>query len=145
VKLSLQRQYPGAASMIGALYVDGVLECWTLEDVPRLVKVPHETAIPAGVYGIDIVPSPKFGRPMPLLVGVKNYAGILIHWGRIALDTWGCILVGTTRGNNRLRGSRAAFDRLFAKMLAAHERGEPITIEILDAAPLCEAAAPETA
>ena len=131
--------------MIGALYVDGQLECWTLEDVPRLKKVMHQTAIPAGTYLVDLTSSARFGRVLPELLAVPGFEGIRIHAGNTAKDTSGCILVGTTRGADCLKSSRAALDKLMARLLVPYSHLEPISIEILDAAPLCEAAAPEAA
>lgn len=132
MKLTLIRQDLNSACTIGELLVDGQHECWTLEDVvrPDGVKVFGETAIPFGTYNVDITPSPRFKRDLPLLVGVDNFVGIRIHPGNTASDTEGCILVGQGKGQNCILSSRAAFDVLFPKLQAAKKAGEPITITV---------------
>lgn len=132
MKLKLVRTDKTAESTIGALYIDGAFECYTLEDTERPdgVKIYGETAIPRGAYTVDITVSPRFKRDLPLLVGVKNYVGVRIHPGNTASDTEGCILVGRRKGKDRIEESRLAFDSLFTKLQAARKRGEAITIEV---------------
>ena len=132
MKLDLYRKDLNSACTIGELFIDGVFQCFTLEDVVRQdgVKIPHETAIPKGVYSVDITPSPRFKRDLPLLVNVENFVGIRIHPGNTASDTEGCILVGQDKGQNCILSSRAAFDALFPKLQAAKARGEAITIKV---------------
>ena len=113
-------------STIGKLYIDGVFECYTLEDVQREIKVHGCTAIPLGSYKTIITLSNRFKRELPLLVDVKGFEGVRIHAGNVAEDTEGCVLVGDTFGVDRVGFSRVAFARLFAKMQAEKE----ITINI---------------
>jgi len=135
MKLRLERLQCGASCTVGSLFVDGTFECWTLEDVVRAdgVKIAGETAIPYGTYIVDITDSPRFGRPLPLLVNVQGFVGIRIHPGNTASDTEGCILVGQDRmpGDTALGKSRAAFDVLFRKLAAAKARSERIVIDIV--------------
>lgn len=132
MRLELKRTECGAVCTIGELLIDGNHEAWTLEDVVREdgLKIPGETAIPAGTYTVDITQSPRFGRLLPLLIGVNGFVGIRIHPGNTASDTEGCILVGQGKGKNVVLSSRAAFDALFPKLKAAHDRREPITIRV---------------
>ena len=132
MNLTLHRTECGKVCTIGELMVDGKHECWTLEDVVRAdgVKIAGETAIPAGVYAVDITYSPRFKRDLPLLIGVENFVGIRIHPGNTASDTEGCILVGQGRGQNCILSSRAAFDVLFPKLKAAKQRGDKITLTV---------------
>ena len=132
MQLKLIRTEFNNACTIGELLVDGKHECWTLEDVvrPDGVKVYGETAIPFGTYSIDITPSPRFKRELPLLVGVDNFVGIRIHPGNTASDTEGCILVGQGKGQNCILSSRAAFDALFAKLMAAKKARQAISITV---------------
>jgi len=135
MKLTLQRQPSAAGCTIGRLAIDGVPECWTLEDVvrPPGVKVPGRTAIPAGTYRVEVTHSPRFGTRLPLLHAVPNFTGIRIHPGNTQDDTEGCILVGSDRGVAAIKRSRAAFGKLLAKIEAAQARKVAITIEILPA------------
>lgn len=111
-------------STIGTLYLDGIKECFTLEDVVRDVKIPKETAIPFGRYEVDITMSQRFGRSMPLIKEVPNFEGIRIHSGNTSDDTEGCILVGTTRGKDAIGNSRDAFKELFIKLTIALTHGK---------------------
>lgn len=134
MKLLLERLQLDPDVTIGSLSVDGEFSSWTCEDVvrpPGAVKVPGQTAIPRGTYGIDITFSPHFKMPLPLLLGVPNFSGVRIHSGNTAADTEGCLLVGLDRLAKSVGRSRLAFTALFAKLSAAKARGEPITIEIV--------------
>lgn len=131
MKLTLRRLRVVKNATIGELLVDGVFECYTLEDIVRPVKVMHETAIPAGTYKVILNMSPRFGKIMPRLLNVPGFDGILIHSGNTKDDTSGCILVGDKIEGDRIAGgtSRPAYARLFAKLQAA--KGG-IEIEIRD-------------
>lgn len=132
MKLTLRSQPTQPNYTLGSLYVNDVFECFTLEDTVRVgAKVFGKTAIPAGVYGVDITYSPHFGRNLPLLVNVPNFEGVRIHPGNTDADTEGCILVGTTESADFIGNSRVAFEALFAKLDAAHTQHEPIVIEII--------------
>jgi hypothetical protein len=115
---------------IGTLTVDGTLECHTLEDVVRPVKIAGQTAIPEGEYTVVINFSNRFQRQLPQLLDVPQFTGIRIHPGNTDKDTDGCILVGTTRGGDVVGQSRVAFDKLFDKLQGASQRGEQIRIRI---------------
>lgn len=153
MKLTNDRKYPRETYTIGRLYVDGEYFCNTLEDRDRGLKqtdslssikarkVYGETAIPKGTYRIDMeTVSPKYsavayykklnGGKMPRIKNVPGYEGVLIHPGNTALDTLGCVLVGRNTKVGQLTSSRATFEELYKKMLAAHRRGEEIWLEI---------------
>jgi hypothetical protein len=131
VKLVLQRLPSTPACTLGSLSVDGVFACYTLEDVVRQgPKVYGATAIPAGTYPVVITQSPRFKRPLPLLLNVPGFEGVRIHPGNTAADTEGCILVGRQHGPSAVLESRLAFNALFEKLKAAKR---PVTIEIRSA------------
>jgi hypothetical protein len=92
-----------------------------------------QTAVPIGDYKVIINKSARFGTMMPLLRDVPQFTGVRIHSGNTVEDTEGCILVGQTRGNSTILSSRAAFARLFTKMVEAQRRGEDISIKIMRA------------
>jgi hypothetical protein len=126
MKLELKRLHRTNNSTIGELYVNGVFECYTLEDKEREVKIKNETAIPKGVYIVGITLSNRFKKMLPILMNVPNFEGIRIHSGNTNHNTEGCILVGTTRSTDFIGNSRKAFDKLFAKLKTAKD----ITITI---------------
>lgn len=117
--ITIKRLYKTDTSVIGELLIDGIFECFTLEDIERAVKIKGETAIPKGTYRVIINESNRFKRLLPLLIDVPNFEGVRIHSGNSNHDTEGCILVGQTRNKNYIGQSRKAFDKLFKKMQAA--------------------------
>ncbi len=126
MKLHLKRLHRTEFSTIGELTIDGLFQCYTLEDKEREVKIKSETAIPKGTYKVIINQSARFKTLLPLLLNVPNFEGIRIHPGNTNHDTEGCILVGKTRGEDFVGKSRKAFAELFEKMKLAKE----ITITI---------------
>jgi hypothetical protein len=121
MKIEVKRLHRTENSTIGELLIDGVWECYTLEDKERDVKIKSETAIPRGTYKVIINQSNRFKRLLPLLLNVPNFEGIRIHSGNTNHNTEGCILVGRTRSKDFIGQSRKAFDSLFAKMQKAKE------------------------
>lgn len=121
MQLTLIREPSAHGCTIGRLSIDGVLECYTCEDVtrPGQPKVPGETAIPEGRYQVVITDSTRFKRPLPLLLDVPGFTGVRIHPGNTAADTEGCILPGLGRLEDRVTQSRIAFENLFSKIRAA--------------------------
>ena len=142
MKIELHRRKLTAKATLGDLFVDGVFECHTLEDVVRLndpttpqnegAKVWGATAIPAGVYKVIINLSQRFKRLMMRLLNVPDFTGILIHGGNTAEDTHGCILVGQELAGETIKAgtSTPAVKALQAKVQAALDRGEEVTIAI---------------
>ena len=133
MRLELHRRKRTDTATFGELFVDGVFECLTLEDVVRAdgVKVWDATAIPAGTYKVILNMSPRFKRIMPRLLGVPMFDGILIHKGNRSAETHGCILVGTTiAGPDLLTHSTEAFDKLFPKLKTACDSGQSVEIVI---------------
>jgi hypothetical protein len=117
----LARKWFGPTATIGELSIDGGLECFTLEDIARdgdifVVKVPGATAIPVGRYNVRLSFSPKFRTELPEILDVPNFSGIRIHPGNVPADTEGCILVGRSRGLDRILESRLAFVPLLGKI-----------------------------
>ena len=54
MKLNVVRHQFGEEATNGLLFIDGVFECYTLEDQYQEVKVMHETCIPEGTYEIKL-------------------------------------------------------------------------------------------
>jgi hypothetical protein len=129
MELQLKRTDFFENSTIGELSVNGELECYTLEDKVRPVKIKGKTAIPAGRYEVIINYSQRFNRPLPLFLNVPNFEGVRIHSGNTAADTEGCILVGMTKEEEFIGQSKVAFERLFPKLKAASDT-EKIFIDI---------------
>lgn len=69
---------------------------YTLEDTlrPKGIKVYGETAIPEGLYKLNVSYSPRFGKEMVEVLDVPYFTGVRIHGGNTAADTLGCPLLG---------------------------------------------------
>ncbi len=119
MKLLLKRLHRTDKSTVGELSINGIFECYTLEDIEREVKIKGKTAINKGTYKVIINRSNRFKKDMPLLLSVPNFEGVRIHSGNKAEDTEGCILVGTSRSLDFIGNSRVAYNKLFAKMKLA--------------------------
>lgn len=125
--ITLRRTNFTERSTIGELLINGVHQCYTLEDKMREQpgvpverwKAHGKTAIPTGRYQVVITHSARFDRDLPLLVAVPGFDGIRIHPGNTDKDTEGCILVGLDRGVDQIGQSRAAFTTLFTRLRAA--------------------------
>ena len=129
MKLFLQRKLSNTNNTLGELFIDGIHQCFTLEDVVREVKIPKVTAIPQGTYKVILNVSNRFKRVLPLLIDVPNFSGVRIHNGNREGDTDGCILVGKEIGDDgkSLKNSNVALFELLAKL-----SGQTITIEIVN-------------
>lgn len=131
MEIILNRTTRTNKSTIGEMLVNGVFDCYTLEDFDRGLnqsmdvkeieskKVYGETAIPKGRYEVVVTYSNAFKQLMPLLLNVKGYAGIRIHSGNNPSNSLGCILVGTTKAVDFIGNSRVAYKKLFSKIQKA--------------------------
>lgn len=142
MELVLVRYPSGPECTIGTLYLNGIFECFTLEDIVREIKgkpvaewkIAGTTAMPSGKRKIIIDMSTRFKRLLPLVLDVSGFSGIRIHPGNTAENTEGCILPGlmVSPDKNSVTNSRKAFDNLFAKMQTAIAVGESITLEVIN-------------
>ena len=145
MKLKIKRIFKGDKYTIGHLYINNIYFCDTLEDkvrnLPKEPKVYGETAIPAGIYEIDMnTVSPKFksrswakkwGGIVPRLKNVPYFEGVLMHPLNKPEETYGCIGVGDNQVVGGLVNSTIQFNRLMRRLVDANKRKEPITIEII--------------
>lgn len=128
--LRVIREPSTAASTLGILLIDGVFACWTLEDVVRAVKIPGETAIPAGRYDVRLSLSQRFQKVLPEVLAVPGFTGIRIHAGNTQADTAGCLLVGRVRAYDRVEESKLALMNVMEHLRRATTAGDPITLTI---------------
>lgn len=144
--LKLQRFQHGKESTLGLLSVNGVFECFTVEDENREVKVSGETRIPAGVYPITLrneggmtqryAAKFPFHRGMLWLRDVPGFKWVYIHIGNKEDQTEGCILVnmGVMKVEDGGYGmsSTLAYTDLYQKIIKAMDAGENVYIVIED-------------
>lgn len=130
IELRIVRRIHTPKSTIGDLSLNNEFFCFTLEDTARYQgeKVKGKTAIPEGVYNVELTMSNRFKKVMPLLLNVEGFTGIRIHKGNYPEDTDGCILVGMTRdGEDSIQRSKVAYDMLMARLTKA----DKITLTII--------------
>jgi hypothetical protein len=139
MKIKVVRETFTDKSTIGSLYLNDVFFCYTLEDKDRgldqsqsvftiqVKKLFGITAIPYGKYPLIVNKSPKFGRLLPRLQGIKGFDGVLIHRGNSAEHSHGCILVGYKKGTDCIMESTKAE----ADLITILQRESTHTIEIV--------------
>lgn len=145
----------GAGFTHGRLRTDeGGFLCWTLEDEDRGLaqdmplnqiltkKIKGKTAIPKGVYRIQLRVSPKFkdkwyakpyGGKFPYLCDVPGFEGVMIHPGSTPENTAGCLLPGMLHSGirGRIFDSVIAWQDLMQFYIwPAYQRKEEIWITI---------------
>lgn len=147
MKINVIRHQFGKDATNGLLFIDGVFECYTLEDEVRDVKVMSETAIPLGTYeikfrnigGFDTKYKARYGttfhKGMLELQDVPNFKYILIHTGNTDEHTAGCLLLGETQQDldkgkdGFVGGSGDAYKKMYPKVRDALLNREKVTIE----------------
>lgn len=82
------------------------------------------SCIPQGTYQVSAYPSPRFGRTMPLLIGIPGRSNIEMHWLNTPDQTEGCIGMGYTKADNFIGESRKAFEDFWSKAKDPIERGD---------------------
>lgn len=112
MEIIVKRRFKAETYTIGTMYVDGTKFCDTCEDKDRglrqdmplsqikKLKVYGQTAIPTGRYRVKTYYWAKYRQKYPLLLDVPGYSGILIHGGKNAKSSLGCILLG----ENKIKG-----------------------------------------
>ena len=164
MKLQVVRTQFGKDATNGLLFIDGVFECYTLEDQYQAVKVMHETCIPEGTYDIKFRKTGGFHAKysaryknahygMLHLQDVPGFQYILIHTGNTDEHTSGCLIVGETQQdldinfNGMVGSSAVAYKKMYAKVANQLLQGKEVTIEYskidLDGKELSNAASPD--
>jgi len=143
--IELRREQDNGSSTIGVMRIDGIFECFTLEDTFNEPKIYSQTRIPEGEFrillrdegGMTKKYSKKYGdehEGMLWLQDVPNFEYVYIHTGNKHEHTDGCILVGTGCDSNKIRqsvtGSVLKYKKTYAKILKAIKDGEEVTIKI---------------
>ena len=146
MKLTVVRTQFGTDATNGLLFINGIFECYTLEDQYQAVKVMHETCIPEGTYDIKFRKEGGFHSKysaryknahygMLHLQDVPNFTYILIHAGNTDEHTSGCLIVGETQqdldmGKDGFIGhSGTAYQKLYRKVAGELLQGKPVSIE----------------
>ena len=146
MKLQVIRTQFGKDATNGMLFIDGIFECYTLEDQYQAVKVMHETCIPEGVYDVKFRKTGGFHAKyseryknahygMLHLQDVPNFTYILIHTGNTDEHTSGCLIVGESQQDldiaedGFIGSSAVAYKKMYSKVANQLLQGKDVTIE----------------
>jgi len=154
MKIVVKRIADNGDSTMGALYINGVFECFTIEDEKRDEKVLGETRVPEGVYKISLRSeggfhnrySKKYGKMHKGMLCIHNaphwkiekagmtFQYILIHTGNTDDHTMGCLLVNDAVSGKTFSGSSSvdAYKDFYPKVAQAILDGFKVTIEYID-------------
>ena len=146
MKLTVVRTQFGTDATNGLLFINGIFECYTLEDQYQAVKVMHETCIPEGTYDIKFRKTGGFHAKyteryknahygMLHIQDVPNFTYILIHTGNTDEHTSGCLIVGETQQDLEISkdgfigSSTTAYKKMYSKVAGQLLQGKKVTIE----------------
>ena len=123
--------------------------CYTLEDEYRKEKKYGETRIPEGTYKLGLRTVGGYNERykkrfrnihigMLHVLDVPNFEYILIHCGNTDEHTAGCLLVGDSQENNKIKKdgfigkSTQAYKRIYPEIAKAIKIGQDVTITYKD-------------
>ena len=150
ITYTLERYGFGADSTLGKLWrptdTGRELECFTVEDEIREVKVAGETAIPRGTYELKLRTEGgmhekylrrhlEMHKGMLWLQNVPDFTFVYLHIGNDSAATRGCPLVGrvpntSSSGEFRVYESTAAYRELYPKLAEPIAAGERVVLEV---------------
>ena len=126
--ITLERLTSDKLPTVGIVRINGIAQCFSLEDRLRQEKVAGDTRIWPGEYPLEWRAAGRWakrfqgwGYPGSLeLKGVREFSDVLIHVGNTKGDTEGCILLGQGASFHERTVSRsvAACKALYAKVAA---------------------------
>lgn len=123
----------GKQSTLSQLYINGIFQCYLLEDKIRETKIPSETAIPKGIFSLklnthgamNVKYKSAFGKLHQGMIEISdlpNYSSVYIHCGNTIVQTAGCPLCGFgfqfINGNYQVIQSIAAYKMIYPKLVA---------------------------
>jgi hypothetical protein len=145
MNVRVKRLINNGETTLGKLYIDNVLQCYTLEDQPNPAKVYGETRIPAGKYEIKLRTVgtihedykkrvPEMHKGTLWLQDVPGFEFILIHIGNDDSDTLGCLLVGNKLSKKGwiLEESTIAYKRIYPLIANELSSGKQVFITVED-------------
>jgi hypothetical protein len=143
--ITVRRFLSNDEATLSEIRIDGVWQCFGLEDEHREIKVDGETRIPVGAYKIGIRAvggfhnrySKKFVEHQGMLqvLDVPGFDYILIHVGNTDDDTAGCLLTGVscvaTESKFTIGSSVIAYRALYQKVIDTALAGD-LVIHYID-------------
>lgn len=135
----------GRQSTLSHLYINGIFQCYLLEDKIRPEKIASQTAIPNGIFSLKLNTTgaknvnyqKAFGKThqgMIEIAGLPNFSSVYIHTGNTISDTAGCPLCGfgfqIVDGDYQVSQSILAYKMIYPKLVnLAKESSNKIIIE----------------
>ena len=154
MKVVVKRFADNGKATMGAVYIDGIFQCFSIEDEQREEKVMSETRVPEGTYLLSLRHSGTFNakyekRYSDIHKGIlcvhnapdwkivtpnMSFQYILIHTGNTEHHTAGCLLLNdSVNSKNFTGGSSVDAYKDFYPIVANHlDKGGNCTIEYID-------------
>jgi|TARA_R110000787_G_scaffold193517_2_gene305049 hypothetical protein len=154
MEIVIKRFADNEDATMGILYINGIFNCFTIEDEERATKVKGETRVPNGTYGVALRSeggfhnryTKKYGEMHKGMLCIHNaphwkiekagmtFQYILIHTGNTDDHTMGCLLLNDAVSRKTFTGSSSvdAYKRIYPKIAQAILDGEKVTIEYID-------------
>lgn len=133
IEFKIVRKLETMLSTTGELYINGELECYTLE-LPWVDNIRNVSRIPDGDYRVRVRDGVSVGSRFKYLhlhvLDVPDRSFILMHTGNRPSQIRGCILVGEELGHDAVWHSRDAFKKIMAKIDEAGVDEFPMSIVI---------------
>ena len=126
----------GKNSTLSQLYIDGIFQCYLLEDKIRSVKIAAQTAIPNGHFKLGLNTwgamnssyKNSFGKlhkGMIEIQNIPNFKSVYIHTGNTIQNTAGCPLCGFgftfINGDYQVTSSIIAYKMIYPKLILLAE------------------------
>ena len=154
MQLTVKRFADDGDTTLGVLYINGVFECFTVEDEERAIKKSGETRVPNGTYDVAFRKEGSFhtkysGKYPSIHQGMLcisnapdwklennglSFQYILIHTGNTDEHTKGCLLVNDSVSGANFTGSSSvdAYKDFYPKVAAILEAGAKVSITYID-------------
>ena len=152
--LELKRIKDDGDTTLGTLFIDGVFECFIVEDQEAHIKEWGEMRIPEGTYDISLRKEgtfharytkkfPEFHAGMlcihnvdgwGIVIGNIKFKYVLIHIGNTDEDTAGCPLVNESVNSRTMTGSGStnAYRKMYPKVARHLIYGGEVKIRVTD-------------
>ncbi len=153
MKLHLKRFHDDGDTTLGVFFINGVAQCFMVEDQEQTKKVWGEMRIPNGVFEVSLRAEGGFHNRYKSRFGQRDgmlcvhnapnwkivqdgitFQYVLIHIGNTDDDTAGCLLPNTSVSFGTMKGlgSTTAYNKIYPTIHKALKSGEQVTIEVTD-------------
>lgn len=136
--IKIIRVAQGKQTTLSHLYINGIFNCYLLEDYIRESKVAGSTCIPVGIFDLKLNRTanmntsyknryPNLHQGMIQIADIKTFDMIFIHIGNFHQETNGCPLTGhywdLVSGNYQMSQSAFAYQLIYPKLVKEIQAG----------------------